>query len=83
MTVASNKIYGSSEPKAVFRQNGQLSHSLSSNESEEKTYPGLGIGLYISFDIIKRHGGQVWVESQKGKGSTFHFALPLVKEERR
>jgi len=53
------------------------------SDSEEKTYPGLGIGLYISFDIIKRHGGQVWVESQKGKGSTFHFALPLVEEERR
>jgi PAS domain S-box-containing protein len=48
-------------------------------DHEEKNYPGLGIGLYISFDIIQRHGGQVWVESQKGQGSTFHFTLPLAK----
>ncbi|MFL5625573.1 MAG: PAS domain S-box protein [Ktedonobacteraceae bacterium] len=47
-------------------------------DPEEKTYPGLGIGLYISCEIVKRHGGQVWVESKKGRGSTFHFTLPLV-----
>jgi PAS domain S-box-containing protein len=47
-------------------------------DPEEKTYPGLGIGLYISCKIIKRHGGQIWVESKKGEGATFHFALPLV-----
>ena len=45
---------------------------------EEKTYPGLGIGLYISCEIIKRHGGEMWVESQKGQGATFHFTLPLA-----
>lgn len=43
----------------------------------EKTFPGLGIGLYISAEIIRRHGGQIWVESIKRKGSTFSFALPL------
>ncbi|MHB8601006.1 MAG: sensor histidine kinase, partial [Ktedonobacteraceae bacterium] len=42
-----------------------------------RTYPGLGIGLYISCDIVKRHGGQLWVESTPGEGSTFHFTLPL------
>ena len=46
-------------------------------DAEEKTYPGLGIGLYISCQIIKRHGGQLWVESKKGEGATFHFTLPL------
>jgi signal transduction histidine kinase len=51
-------------------------------DQEEKSYPGLGIGLYISFDIIQRHGGQVWVESKKGGGATFHFTLPLAGEER-
>ena len=46
-------------------------------DREEKTYPGLGIGLYISCEIVKRHGGQLWVESKKGEGATFHFTLPL------
>src|SRR5579885_533156 len=48
------------------------------NEPETKTYPGLGIGLYISSEIIKRHGGQMWVESERGSGATFYFSLPLT-----
>lgn len=46
-------------------------------DSKEKTFPGLGMGLYISKEIIRRHHGKIWVESQKGKGSTFNFTLPL------
>jgi len=42
-----------------------------------KTYPGLGLGLYISREIIKRHGGDIWVESSINKGSTFSFTLPI------
>ncbi|QEM09974.1 PAS domain S-box protein [Mucilaginibacter rubeus] len=38
---------------------------------------GFGIGLYLSSEIIERHGGKVWAESQSGIGSVFHFSLPL------
>lgn len=47
----------------------------------EKTFPGLGIGLYISNEIIKRHHGQMWVESEKGHGATFSFTIPVGKQE--
>lgn len=50
-------------------------------DATEKTFPGLGMGLYISKEIIKRHKGKIWVESTKGKGSVFSFTLPVVKTE--
>ncbi|WP_153800748.1 PAS domain-containing protein [Foetidibacter luteolus] len=46
-------------------------------EGEANTFPGLGLGLYISAEIMKRQNGKISVKSNKGKGSTFSFSLPL------
>lgn len=43
-------------------------------------FTGLGLGLYISAEIVRRHGGEVGVESREGEGSTFWFSLPLDPE---
>lgn len=42
-------------------------------------YSGLGLGLYISSEIIKKHHGEIGVDSELGKGSTFWFNLPILK----
>lgn len=47
--------------------------------NQQHTYPGLGLGLYISAEIIKNEGGRIWVESTEGSGSTFYFALKIKK----
>jgi len=39
---------------------------------------GFGIGLYLSAEIVKRHGGEIWAASESGKGSTFFFSLPVA-----
>lgn len=45
--------------------------------TKQHTFPGLGLGLYISSEIVKYSNGRMWVNSVEGKGSTFCFALPV------
>jgi PAS domain S-box-containing protein len=55
----------------VFDRLVQIRNSVEASRS------GLGLGLFISRELVSRHGGQIWVESQLGHGSTFYFTLPV------
>ncbi|HWQ13315.1 MAG TPA: ATP-binding protein [Roseiflexaceae bacterium] len=46
----------------------------------QRSGEGLGLGLYLSREFVTRHGGEIWVESREGQGSTFLFTLPLGDE---
>lgn len=48
------------------------------SDDKYKAFPGLGMGLYIAREIVKRHNGKIWVESAEGKGSTFFVSLPIA-----
>jgi two-component system, OmpR family, sensor histidine kinase VicK len=40
-------------------------------------YGGMGLGLFLARDMIARHGGRIWFESEENQGSAFHFTVPL------
>jgi len=58
---------------AVFEQFKQVGDTLTDKPK------GTGLGLPICKEIVEHHGGRIWVESELGKGSTFSFALPVLK----
>ena len=51
-------------------------HFYKADKSRQRSYGGAGIGLALVKKYVELHGGQVWVESEVGKGSTFYFTLP-------
>ena len=46
-------------------------------ENQRRQFPGMGIDLFISHEIIKKGHGKMWVESKPGEGSTFYFSIPI------
>jgi PAS domain S-box-containing protein len=48
-------------------------------DNDGMRFEGLGLGLFISSEILKRHMGTFWIESEPGKGSTFFFRLPVTE----
>ena len=50
-------------------------------DSRSRGEGGAGLGLAIVKQMVQAHGGQVWVESQPGRGSTFSLALPVERGE--
>ena len=61
-----------SEQKLLFEPYRSL-------ESDRERLSGLGLGLSLSKTLVELHGGRIWVKSEKGKGSTFGFSMPLAR----
>jgi signal transduction histidine kinase len=72
--------HGMGIPKAQQQHMFERFYRVSSEQA--KKVPGLGLGLYISSEIVKRHGGAIRVESEEGQGAVFLVTLPLHERPR-
>lgn len=68
------KDYGIGIPESDLEKIFERFYRVVSNE-KESGFSGFGIGLYIAMDIVRKHSGKLWAESELGKGSTFYFSL--------
>jgi len=62
---------GHEEKEQIFKYLYQGGNNI------EASRRGLGLGLYISKELVSRQGGRIWVESETGRGSTFYFTVPI------
>lgn len=60
-----------------LEKQARIFHKFYRVEDPEHRFSGLGMGLFISAEIIQHHKGKVWVMSEPDKGSTFFFTLPV------
>ncbi|MBF0121013.1 MAG: response regulator [Desulfobacterales bacterium] len=59
----------------IFKSFEQVDGSI------ERKYGGTGLGLTVTKSLVELHGGKIWIESEIGKGSTFHFTLPMTDQK--
>lgn len=63
----------------IARENqGNLFNRYYRVDNPDMKFQGMGIGLFITMEIVQRHQGELWVESELGKGSVFYFSLPCT-----
>ena len=65
------------------RQEAIFERFIQADIEDKMAYQGAGLGLSISKAYIEMLGGKIWVESEKGKGSTFYFTLPYIFETKK
>ena len=65
--------------KEVLPKLFKIGHSISTKGTNRET--GTGLGLILCKEFVEKHGGEIWAESELGKGSIFKFTLPLKKSK--
>ncbi|SDE19127.1 sensor histidine kinase [Pedobacter soli] len=73
--VISVKDYGMGIPKYDREKLFELFYRI--DRKKQDTISGFGIGLYLSAEVVRLHGGRIWLESEEHVGSTFFFSIPL------
>ena len=72
------KDYGIGIPVSQQDQIGQRFFRVEGRDEEK--FPGMGIGLYIAYQIVRQHQGQIWFKSEENHGTTFFISLPVSRK---